>query len=128
MYDPSPVGYSLPISNAFTGFTTTGDNTGNPAEYNVKGNFDNGWYFYCKPNKKGSTVFFPASGFRGGLYGSISFYGTLHDVLTFGGYWVAGPYNMLSGRYLYFRSGSVFPLGFYDRAYGFAVRCAAEKQ
>ena len=128
VYDPSPVGYSLPAANAFRGFTTTGGNTSNPAEYNVKGNFDNGWYFYCKPNKKGDTVFFPACGFRGDYFASVSFYGTLHDVLTFGGYWVAGPNGTYKGRFLSSYSGSVFPLGFYDRAYGYAVRCAAEKQ
>ncbi|MGP1621742.1 MAG: hypothetical protein ACTTGX_04625, partial [Candidatus Cryptobacteroides sp.] len=72
VYDPSPVGYSLPASNAFTGFTTTGQNVGvnwstplppeERAKFNVKGDFDNGWYFYTKLNKSGKTFFFQASG------------------------------------------------------------------
>ena len=44
VYDPSPVGYSLPASNALTGFTTTGGNTINSSAFNVEGGFDKGWY------------------------------------------------------------------------------------
>ena len=120
VYDPSPVGYSLPASNAFTGFTKTGGNTWNSAEWNVKGNFDNGWYFYTKPNKKGETVFFPASGFR-----YIS--GSLSDVTMNVFYWVAGPGNTVDGRCLFFYSGYVRPLGYANRSCGFAVRPALEK-
>ena len=122
VYDPSPVGYSLPASNAFTGFTTTGGHTNNAAEYNVKGTWDKGWHFYCKPNKKGSTVFFPAWGYR--YYTS----GSLGNVSTYGYYWVAGPYGRNDGRYLNFNSGNVNPLSSYAyRSYGFAVRSAEEK-
>ena len=125
VYDPSPVGYSLPASNAFTGFTTTGDYEDNPAEFNVNGGFAKGWHFYCKPNKKGSTVFFPASGFR---YGSLSDGAGLSFVTADGYYWVAGPYDSNLGRCLRFYRGSVRPLGNDRRSYGFTVRCAAEKQ
>ena len=120
VYDPSPVGYSLPAANAFTGFTTTGGNTWNSAEWNVKGNFDNGWYFYTKPNKKGETVFFPASGFR-----YIS--GSLSDVTMNVFYWVAGPGNTVDGRCLFFYSGHVRPLGYAKRSCGLTVRPALEK-
>ena len=122
VYDPSPVGYSLPASNAFTGFTTTGQNVGNGniGLFNVKGGFDKGWYFYTKPNKKGETVFFPASGFR-----YIS--GSLSDVTMNVFYWVAGPGNTVDGRCLFFYSGYVRPLGYANRSCGFAVRPALEK-
>ena len=125
VYDPSPVGYSLPASNAFTGFTTTGQNTRNPAEFNVNGGFNKGWHFYCKPNKKGETVFFPSSGFRG--YDA----GSLDNVTATGFDWVAGPYDPYDvdlGRYLLFYSGYVYPLDATGRSFGFPVRCAAEKQ
>ena len=122
VYDPSPVGYSLPASNAFTGFTTTGGNTNKPVEWNVKGSFNKGWYFYTKPNKQGGTVFFPACGARN--YGT----GSLVNVTSSGWYWVAGPYDRYSGRGLYFVSGYVNPLDNYGRSCGFPVRCAAEKQ
>ena len=77
VYDPSPVGYSLPASNAFTGFTTTGQNVGspgvagNPDYFNVKFPFDNGWYFYTKPNKEGKTFWVPANGFRSYITGKM---------------------------------------------------------
>ena len=122
VYDPSPVGYSLPASNAFTGFNTRGYNTSNPAEFNVNGGFDKGWHFYSKPNKKGSTVFFPASGRRHFTTGSLG------DVTTDGYYWVAGPLSRVHGRYLYFFSGYVSPLGDTGRSYGLFVRSAEEKK
>ena len=124
VYDPSPVGYSLPASNAFTGFTDTGLNTGNPgnpAIFNVKGSFDKGWYFYCKPNKQGETVFFPTCGYLGDGAGSLLV------VSTSGFYWVAGPYSTINGRYLYFYSGNVNPVDYYRRGCGFPVRSAEEK-
>ena len=122
VYDPSPVGYSLPASNAFTGFTTTGENVFNqPDLLNVKGDFNKGWYFYCKPNKKGSTVFFPASGWRHYRTGSLG------DVTTVGICWVAGPYDRSYGRYLGFNSGTVGPLGYINRSFGMSVRSAEEK-
>ena len=132
VYDPSPVGYSLPASNAFTGFTITGQKVGDwskgyiltPEEkekLNVKGDFDKGYYFYTKKNKQGSTMFFPSSGYRGDGAGS------LRGVSTVGICWVAGPNNRNFGRGLGFHSGNVYPLDYSDRSYGFPVRSAEEK-
>ena len=121
VYDPSPVGYSLPASNVFTGFTTTGGNTSNPAEFNVNGGFDKGWHFYCKPNKQGSIVFFPSTGYR--YYDA----GSLLRVMSYGFCWVAGPYNRSLGRSLWFYSGYVYPVDYTRRSYGFTVRPAKEK-
>ena len=128
VYDPSPVGYSLPASNAFTGFTTTGQNAGtgntpgNPDEFNVKFPFDNGYYFYTKPNKQGNIFWFSASGHRRYDTGSLIY------VATDGCYWVAGPYNGSNGRHLDFSSGYVFPLHGTNRSYGYPVRSAEEKK
>ena len=131
VYDPSPVGYSLPAYNAFTGFTTTGQNVSNwpnpltpeeRAQFNVKGDLDKGLYFYTKPNKQGITFFFPASGFR--YYNS----GLLGNVSTNGFDWVAGPYDRSHGRYLGFGSDNVVPLLGTHRSYGLAVRSAEEKK
>ena len=130
VYDPSPVGYSLPASNAFTGFTTTGgnvDNRPNPltpeqkALCNIKGDFDKGYYFYRQQNKKGDTRFFYASGYR--YFGS----GALDYIYSAGCYWVAVPYDTNFGRHLDFSSGYVYPLNYAYRSYGFAVRSAEEK-
>ena len=121
VYDPSPVGYSLPVSNAFTGFTTTGEESRNSSELNVKGYLDKGYYFYTKPNKTGIPHLFAASGSR--HYNG----GSLYGVTTVGICWVAGPYNRNYGRYLGFGSGNVYPLNYAYRSYGFTVRPALEK-
>ena len=122
VYDPSPVGYSLPASNAFTGFTTTGGNTWNSAEYNVKGGFDKGWYFYTKPNKKGDTFFFPINGCH--YYNS----GIISQVLTNGLCWSAIPVEEANGHALNYTSVYVIPVGNSQRSFGFAVRSAEEKE
>ena len=130
VYDPSPVGYSLPAVNAFTGFTTTGGNVDNRpnsltpeqlAQLNVKGDFDKGWHFYTKPSKQGIPFFFPASGWRYSISGSLS------SVTTNGFDGVAGPYGRYGGRSLHFYSGIVGPLYGTRRSFGFAVRSAEEK-
>ena len=130
VYDPSPVGYSLPASNAFTGFTTTGQNVGdwpNPltpeqlAQFNVKFPFDKGWYFYTKPNKQGNIFWFPACGSRSFITGSL-------NVVTAHGYcWLACPHDRSRGRVLAFHSGYVDPLYGSYRGHGYSVRSAEEK-
>lgn len=79
VYDPCPVGYQVSHYNAFTGFTTTGDNTNYPPEwYDVRveniadyneatkscGVYsDNLYEFYTNPDKYQSIIF-PQSGYR----------------------------------------------------------------
>lgn len=69
IYDPSPAGYKLPASSAFSGFTTTGENQekmSNTSTFNIKGSFANGYYFYtCKSSRVTTdtpTIFFPTAG------------------------------------------------------------------
>ena len=122
VYDPSPVGYSLPASNAFTGFTDTGLNTGNPgnpAIFNVKGSFDKGWYYYTKLNRKGNTIFLLTTGLRSDSYGLVK--------ANSGVYWTIGISNLKYGRYLNFSENYIGPLHDLSKAYGFAVRSAEEK-
>ena len=130
VYDPSPVGYSLPASNAFTGFTTTGGNVGwenkqptpeERAKFNVKGNFDNGYYFYTKPNRQGTLFFFPASGFR-------SFYsGETSSLTLYGSPWTAGVENGGRAIELAFDINFIFPFDTDPKANGLVVRSAEEK-
>ena len=119
IYDPSPVGYKLPPSNVFTGFTTTGRYTDTQSQFNVQGPWAKGWHFYCDPSKT-TTVFFPASGFR---YGNTV---VPYVAGSFAYCWTAGPYTKNYGRLLLFYSGSVDPLSNYGRSYGFGVRAAQE--
>ena len=119
IYDPCPAGYKLPPSNAYTGFTTTGNNTTNVSQFNVQGAWAKGWNFYCDPSKT-TSVFFPASGSR--------FYTTAMPYYVGSGayYWTARPYSPNIGWYLSFGSGGVYPINYYYRSYCFVVRAAQE--
>ena len=58
------MGFKLPPSNAFTGFTTTGEYVSTLSQIN--GEWDSslkGWNFYTDSSKN-KTIFFPASGYR----------------------------------------------------------------
>ncbi|MGP1621384.1 MAG: hypothetical protein ACTTGX_02800 [Candidatus Cryptobacteroides sp.] len=128
VYDPSPVGYSLPASNAFTGFTTTGQNVGewnNPAtpeDINAKQPFDKGWYFYTKPNKKGNLFWFPTIGFR--HYNS----GKMSDVFVYGFTMSAGTHNLDGALvFKYFLESEIFPINTNYRNHACQVRSAEEK-
>lgn len=80
VYDPSPVGYSLPPSNLFTGFTTTGENSTTVSEFNIYSSpFDRGLLFHCGLNHSGPPVYFPALGYRD--RGSGGFAGGNHRIL-----------------------------------------------
>ena len=130
VYDPSPVGYSLPASNAFTGFTTTGQNVGswpNPltpeqlAQFNVKGDFDKGYYFYTKKNKQGSTIFFPADGYRWPETGIMS------NAYKFSNYASAIPRDSSHEFCLHFGQEFIAVHNGSTMADGKAVRSAEEK-
>ena len=121
VYDPSPVGYTVTAPNTFTGFTRSGQNSGNSSEWNVQGSFDKGWHFYCKPNKQGHTLFFPACGCRNNRSGALT------NVSTYGCYWAAGPNYTYYGRRLGFYSGYISTLDDTHRSYGHSVRPAQEK-
>lgn len=120
IYDPSPVGFKLPPSNAFTGFTTTGNNTSTSSEIN--GTWDSslkGWNFFTDASRS-KTIFFPASGCR--LYSN----GRVNNVGSDGYCWSAVPYSHGDGRRLRFASSLASPLGYDSRACGFWVRSSQE--
>ena len=126
VYDPCPVGFKMPASNAFTGFTTTGQNSSTQSELNVDGTSDwqtyqnNFGHNFWTNSSKTATINFPASGYRSGSDGSLDFVG------SYGYYWSAVPYNTGTGCNLYFSSGSVYPLSHGTRTCGFAVRSVSE--
>ena len=45
IYDPCPVGYKVANKEAWTSFSTTGVSTNSHSEMNIKGSWDNGYYF-----------------------------------------------------------------------------------
>ena len=126
VYDPCPVGFKMPANNAFTGFTTTGQNSTSQSEMNVDGTDDwqqwtnNFGHNFWTNSSKTAIINFPASGFRYDNDGSLS------NVGYYGYFWSAVPLNSINGCHLYFLSGYVLPLNYNTRAYGFAVRAVSE--
>ena len=130
VYDPSPVGYKTPEPNAWTRFTTDGNNCGsdNKAKWNVSGEFSSGWNFHTQADKKGVTDFWHALGYRDVYSGRVTGTGGLLGVGSHGNYWSCGPSTTATiGRYLNFNSGSVNPQNQNFRAYGLTVRPVSEQ-
>ena len=127
VYDPCPVGFKMPASNAFTGFTSNGQYGSGAANINANGTADSwdkfsaayGHNFYTNSSKN-ATIFFPASGFRNSSDGSLG------NVGSGGYYWSAVPYNAGDGCYLGFGWSGVGPQNSYSRSYGFAARSVSE--
>lgn len=119
IYDPSPAGFKMPASNAFTGFTTNGQNRG---PMNVSGVWENGWNFNNKISSPDATVYFPASGIRNSYDGD----GSLNGVGSKGYYWSAVPFSTRYGCDLNFNQFDVNPQGYNARCYGFSVRPVSE--
>ena len=123
VYDPCPVGFKMPASNAFTGFTANGQNGGT---MNVDGTSDwqtyqnNFGHNFWTNSSKTATINFPASGYRDDDDGS------LYSVGNNGFFWSAVPNSTSNGCSLYFNSGGVYPLGYFARPYGFAARPVSE--
>ena len=122
VYDPCPAGFHMPASNAFTGFTTTGQNAETRSEFNISGGWGNhGWNFKAGGSST-ATVYFPAAGWR--YYGSLEGVGALY----YGKYWSAVPLLKYRGCYLGFdvQSVNLYPKYNYYRSYGMSVRPVAE--
>ena len=127
VYDPCPVGFKMPASNAFTGFTSNGQYQSGAANINANGTADSwdkfsaayGHNFYTNGSKT-ATIFFPASGFRSNSDGS------LYNVGFSGCYWSAVPDNTYYGCYLFFDWSDVNPQNHNGRSCGFAARPVSE--
>ena len=124
IYDPSPVGFTVPGGNAFTGFTETGMNraTMNVDGTGVKSVFDaNMGHHYWTNSNKEETIFFPATGYMD------SGNGVLGQYKRQGNFWTALPAAFSNGTALGFSVGSdVYPRVGNMRTYGFSIRPAAE--
>ena len=109
VYDPSPVGFTIPASSAWRGFTTT----------NRVGLFSAGWYLSL-PNS--NTTFYPALGIRNNGTGILS-------SVTIGGYyWSAMPSGNAQSRTISFtESGFSMFNATSPRSTGCSVRCVLEK-
>lgn len=124
VYDPCPPGFHVPPTNAFTGFTTVGNDSQYSNEWNNTGfaTFKNGWHFYTKKNKAGSKIWFPASGYRSQLSAELK------DVTDAGYCWTALPASGQSGHCLVFSSQRVNPKTAIFGAVGCSVRPVQEQE
>ena len=120
IYDPCPAGFKMPASNAFTGFTTTGEHTYTRSEFNINGAWDYGYNFNNKISHPDATVWFPASGYR------FNFDGSLNDVGSSGYYWSAIPGEPGDARFMNFNQVIVNPKDMYNRSLGLSVRPVAD--
>ena len=142
IYDPSPVGYCVPPSNAFTGVTYNGqevrwdsgpypaNQVNSPYEYSSDTNV--GWEIYCNKmngnthNAAGGVIYYPATGARNFQTNALTY------VNMNGYYWTVTPYNKpdekvpVEARCLGFGSTYINPLRNFSHAYGFPVRPVRE--
>ncbi|MBF1458477.1 hypothetical protein [Prevotella pallens] len=127
VYDPCPVGFKMPASNAFTGFTSNGQYQSGAANINANGTADSwdkfsaayGHNFYTNGSKN-ATIFFPAAGFRNYSDGS------LYNVGYYGFYWSAVPDGTSDGCSLGFGWSGAYPQNGNYRSCGFAARPVSE--
>ena len=120
IYDPCPVGYQMPPSNVFTGFTTTGQNTLIQSEFNVSGAWSNGLNFYCGLNHTGGTDFFPGSGCR------YCYSGMQNRIGISGFCWSSGPSHIDGAFSLDLYPHHLLPLSSNYRGHGLGVRPCQE--
>ena len=74
VYDPCPAGFHVPATNAFTGFTPTGESSNIPC---VTGGWDDGWHFNNKQTNHDATLYFPAIPGYYGLLADPSYWSAL---------------------------------------------------
>ena len=123
IYDPSPVGFTVPGGNAFTGFTATGMNkaTMNVDGTDVKSVFqaNMGHHYWTNSNKE-ETIFFPAAGYMDNGNGELFWY------KQYGDFWTALPADINNGCVMGIQHDFTYPRFVNVRTYGFSIRPAAE--
>ena len=123
IYDPAPLGFTLPKTAAFTAFTKTGEETTNSSYFNVSGTYDKGWNFYTNGWKNGNTIFFATLGYRNTYsYGN----GNISGVWREGYYWAVGASSTSYGRVMDLLSDIILPQRADYRSCGFSARAVIE--
>ena len=120
VYDPCPVGFSMPPLKTFSGVTITGKTNTNNKDINALGDWDQGWHFYAKDSSSPSTVYYPAIGSRTAKEGK------LYGVKDRGYYWVGVPSSTSAGNNLDIRNTIVIPANNLNKAVGCSIRPVAQ--
>ena len=103
VYDPCPVGFSIPCGNAFTGFSNSNGGT-----------YDRGWIWDGR--------YFPVSGRRNRANGNLI------NVSGYGHYWLTSSGSQSASYGLTFNSDIVYPQGGTERANGFSICPVAQSE
>ena len=117
VYDPCPVGFKMPASNAFTGFTESGVTAG---KMNVDDTSDNQTYLnnfghnFWTNGSKNATINFLTSGYRNLTNGLIY-------APNSGFYWSAVPKDSEYACDLHFNSSGISNTSTSRRSYAYAV-------
>lgn len=119
VYDPCPVGTSLPPVGAWTAFTAD----------NIAGEFNLGYAFYTAPGKSGGTLFFPATGSMSTMnLTSTKVVAALSKVGTGFSYWAANSNRNIAGFNLNcYNKGAPTSTNGSNRQYVFAIRPCIEQ-
>ena len=119
VYDPCPVGCSLPPIGAWSAFSKD----------NVQGEFNNGLLFYTAPNQGGSTTFYPATGSMSTTnLTSSKVHASLRNVGTGFSYWSGNANNGTSGFSMTcYNKGAVNTTYGSNRQYVYPIRPAIEQ-
>ena len=116
IYDPSPVGYKMPASDAFE-FAINHIGVAGRDYSQTAGMFENGWYLYSKPHRQGNLIFFATSGYRTYDTGSITDVGDSGHYRSADLSGVHGGYSLkLSPTFIYDLADD------YDYGLGYSVR------
>ncbi|MDR0185777.1 fimbrillin family protein [Prevotella brunnea] len=130
IYDPSPMGFSLPRHLTFTGFSKTGVEALDPTELNTTGTYNHGWSFYVNPNNKAEgTIFIPTLFVRsasGEITWDLKYLQINGDAPEHSHFWKEGCYdnrkeNGKEGAYLCVADILCTPYGRTRRSFGFGV-------
>lgn len=117
IYDPCPAGWRVPNGGEYGVWSKACDSS-SYFDYQYDGT-DEGMNFSGKFGSA-SIIWYPASGYRSGGDGSLSFVGGS------GRYWSVTPFNYGAYYLFFYNDGSVSPSYYNYRAYGQAVRCLQE--
>ena len=123
IYDPCPKGWRVARADTWTMFTTA-VNPGitQPVDFNVAGDWNNGWYVYFSAVGSGNTAFYSTTGSRNRNTGKLG-------NMSQGTYWTSTTDRSSPGRArcLIISAGTLDFAGSNERATAMPVRCTKEE-